>query len=509
LIDNALIRRLFLPRFQIPCKPANLTLDFSWLLVAPASAWTLAEVYLPIVNPGLSTFQSWLTALILLMCIFLSLSFHTLAHIIAARALRCKIPPRIPVHILGDAAQIWPAAPDSGKEAIVSLAGVLAQGFLAAVAYILWNAQLNQLLNSILYFLIFFNLGLLALNLTPAFPFDGGRLIRSIIWRLQGRWDLASRLVFRIGLIFSISLMGWGGFLFSQQTRFSLETGAATFAIALLIVYSLLMYRNLNISGTERTYQTGYRSIVIWSPISGLLFLLLAAITFSLMPMNYGLEAPGFTAPVGPMVQLPQQYSHPSRGSFIISSVILQAPIIAGEWVYGKLDTSVNLVPQEKIVPVTRTVHSVATSNYRMLLDSKTIATVLGLRLAGYTVDIDGSNVQLPFPVEINHQKTFGGPSAGLMFTLGVYDMVTPQDLTGGRKIAGTGTVNMDGKVGAVGGIPQKVVAAERAGAQYFLCPSRNYQAALSYAKRMQVIEVNSAQEAIDFLNSLPPLPAN
>jgi PDZ domain-containing protein len=144
-----------------------------------------------------------------------------------------------------------------------------------------------------------------------------------------------------------------------------------------------------------------------------------------------------------------------------------------------------------------------------MLLDSKTIASALGLSLAGHPVDIDGNNIQLPFPVEINHQKTFGGPSAGIMFTLGVYDMVTPQDMTGGRKIAGTGTINLDGKVGAVGGIPQKVVAAERAGAHYFLCPSRNYPDAQKHAERMQVIKVDNIQDAIDFLNSIPPISSN
>jgi PDZ domain-containing protein len=235
-------------------------------------------------------------------------------------------------------------------------------------------------------------------------------------------------------------------------------------------------------------------------------FFLLAAFTFSLMPVNYGLEAPGFTASVAPMIQAPRQYSHPSKGCFLISSVILQAPILAGEWVYGHLDSSVKLVPQEKIVPVTSTVRSVTQTSYQKLLDSETTSVIVGLRLAGYPVDTDGTKVKLPFPVEINHQKTDGGPSAGLMFTLGVYDKLTSHDLTGGRKIAGTGTINLDGKVGSVGGIPQKVVAAERAGAQYFLSPSGNYQVALTYAKRMQVVKVNTAQEAIDFLNSLTPL---
>jgi len=65
-------------------------------------------------------------------------------------------------------------------------------------------------------------------------------------------------------------------------------------------------------------------------------------------------------------------------------------------------------------------------------------------------------------------QKVTGGPSAGLMFTLGVYDLVTGQNLTGGRKIASTGTIDVEGNVGIIGGVQQKVVAAEQAEAEYF-----------------------------------------
>ena len=91
------------------------------------------------------------------------------------------------------------------------------------------------------------------------------------------------------------------------------------------------------------------------------------------------------------------------------------------------------------------------------------------------------------------------------MFTLGVYDLLTPGDLTGGRKIAGTGTISLDGSVGPIGGVQQKVVAAERAGAEYFLSPAENYDDAVAMAKHIKVIKVTTAQEAIDFLKSLPP----
>jgi PDZ domain-containing protein len=124
----------------------------------------------------------------------------------------------------------------------------------------------------------------------------------------------------------------------------------------------------------------------------------------------------------------------------------------------------------------------------------------------GITVESAGFDINLPFPVEIVPQKISGGPSAGLMFALTVYNMVTPEDLTGGRKIAGTGTIDLEGRVGIIGGVEQKVVAAERAGAEIFLAPPENYEDAHAVARRIRVVEVATAQEAIRFLAGLPPL---
>ena len=91
------------------------------------------------------------------------------------------------------------------------------------------------------------------------------------------------------------------------------------------------------------------------------------------------------------------------------------------------------------------------------------------------------------------------------MFTLTIYNALSAQDLTGGRKIAGTGTINLDGTVGPIGGVKQKVVAAEAAGASYFLCPVDNYADAVSMARTIKVIKVATVQDALNFLHSLPP----
>lgn len=80
---------------------------------------------------------------------------------------------------------------------------------------------------------------------------------------------------------------------------------------------------------------------------------------------------------------------------------------------------------------------------------------------------------EFPFDVSFNIDRV-GGPSAGQMFALGIVDKLTPGSLTGGRFVAGTGTIDPSGKVGAIGGIAQKMVAAQRKHADLFLAPAAN-----------------------------------
>ena len=85
-----------------------------------------------------------------------------------------------------------------------------------------------------------------------------------------------------------------------------------------------------------------------------------------------------------------------------------------------------------------------------------------------------------PFDVERRLGEDIGGPSAGLIFSLGVYDTLTPGSLAGGTNIAGTGTITAEGRVGPIGGIQQKIVAAADAGAKIFLVPPANCDSALN-----------------------------
>ncbi len=96
-----------------------------------------------------------------------------------------------------------------------------------------------------------------------------------------------------------------------------------------------------------------------------------------------------------------------------------------------------------------------------------------------------------------------GGPSAGMMFTLEILNQLTPEDLTGGNEVAGTGTIDLEERIGRVGGVPQKVFSAENAGIEYFLVPEGNYQEAQNAARNITLVPVTELEDALQFLESI------
>lgn len=103
------------------------------------------------------------------------------------------------------------------------------------------------------------------------------------------------------------------------------------------------------------------------------------------------------------------------------------------------------------------------------------------------------------FPFEVRIQlEDVGGPSAGMMFALGIYDKLTPGELTGGEHIAGTGTIAADGEVGAIGGIVQKMYGAQAAGADWFLAPAANCSEVVGNVPGgLEVFSVTTLDDAI------------
>lgn len=139
----------------------------------------------------------------------------------------------------------------------------------------------------------------------------------------------------------------------------------------------------------------------------------------------------------------------------------------------------------------------------------------------GETPDRPGIGISLVTDREIVHDREvtydsgrIGGPSAGLIFSLEVYDQLVDEDITKGYQIVATGEIDYDGNVHPIGGIDKKVVAADDAGADIFLAPNEggkegsNYEVAKQTAEDietdMKVIPIDEFQDAVDYLEGLP-----
>ncbi len=144
-------------------------------------------------------------------------------------------------------------------------------------------------------------------------------------------------------------------------------------------------------------------------------------------------------------------------------------------------------------------------------LEVKRKGKVLERRLTttSSTVDAQDSAVRIgvepccyefPFDVDLNINESIGGPSGGLMFALGIYDVLTPGSLTHGKVIAGTGEIDAQGNVGGIGGIQQKIVGASADGAKLFLVPSANCAEVVGGSKdpeKIRLVKVTTLKEAI------------
>ncbi|MBJ6634671.1 PDZ domain-containing protein [Streptomyces coelicolor] len=114
-----------------------------------------------------------------------------------------------------------------------------------------------------------------------------------------------------------------------------------------------------------------------------------------------------------------------------------------------------------------------------------------------------GTDHTFPFTVDIKLADV-GGPSAGLMFALGIYDKLTPGSITGGSFVAGTGTIDDEGKVGPIGGIEMKTVGARDKGAEYFLTPADNCAAAAKDTPDgLTLVKVGTIDDALDALKDI------
>ena len=129
-----------------------------------------------------------------------------------------------------------------------------------------------------------------------------------------------------------------------------------------------------------------------------------------------------------------------------------------------------------------------------------------GRPMIGFVPGTYNPSLDLPFGIEIETHG-IGGPSAGVMYALTLVDLLTEGDLVGGNVVAGTGTITADGEVGPIGGVRQKVVAAQDAGARHVLVPDLNYEDAVTVRREgVEIHPISTLGEAVGVLEGISPV---
>jgi len=185
-------------------------LDYSWFLIAALITWMLAVSYYPVEFKGGTSIEYWLMGAVTAVLFFTSIVVHELAH--SWVALRYKVPvSRITLFIFGGVSQIAGEPPSAGAEFLIAVVGPLTSFALAAVFFLLEPLLVNIMpALAVAKYLALIN-GLLGLfNLVPAFPLDGGRVFRAVVWGVNKNFRRATLIAASTGRFFGFLFIVWG-----------------------------------------------------------------------------------------------------------------------------------------------------------------------------------------------------------------------------------------------------------------------------------------------------------
>lgn len=184
-------------------------LDLSWFLVAILIVWSLAASVFPDSSPGLSEGVYWAMGVAGALGLFVSILLHELAHAVVARLNNLEMG-GITLFIFGGVAEMRDEPPSAVAEFQVAIAGPIMSALIAGVCFLASLAPLPEPATSTLAYLALINLILVAFNMVPAFPLDGGRVLRAGLWAWKGSLRWATRVSASIGSAFGALLIGLG-----------------------------------------------------------------------------------------------------------------------------------------------------------------------------------------------------------------------------------------------------------------------------------------------------------
>jgi Zn-dependent protease/CBS domain-containing protein len=193
----------------------KIRVDPSWLLIAALIVWTLSAGYFPAELPGYTQFDYFALAVVAMFGLFASLILHELSHSLVARQFGLKVG-GITLFVFGGVAELEQEPRSPKSEFWIAVAGPVMSFALAALCYLLLQlVQDNGVsgsLKAVLNYLGFINLILAIFNLVPAFPLDGGRILRAVLWHFKKDLIGATRIASTLGTIFGFVLIASGVF---------------------------------------------------------------------------------------------------------------------------------------------------------------------------------------------------------------------------------------------------------------------------------------------------------
>ncbi|WP_330316465.1 hypothetical protein OG301_29635 [Streptomyces platensis] len=224
-------------------------------------------------------------------------------------------------------------------------------------------------------------------------------------------------------------------------------------------------------------------------------------------PLPYSVARPGQTTDVlgrhggGEVISTSGATVRKTSGQLRMVAIQATAPtadIRVGEVIEGWFRTDRAVLPLDAVFPSGGSEEEIAQHNVADMKSSQRAAATAALRF----LHRDPERVKVRLRLD-----DVGGPSAGLMFSLGIVDKLAGDgsggELTGGRTIAGTGTIDADGRVGAVGGAPLKTQAARRDGASVFLVPKAECAQVQPAPKGLRLVPVTTLKGAVQALRAL------
>jgi Zn-dependent protease/CBS domain-containing protein len=188
-------------------------IHFTWLIIFGLLSWSLASGYFPQRYPDLPITAYWIKAIIAALFLFGSVLVHELMHALMAQSLRVPIA-GITLFALGGVSEMKQEPPSPSAEFMIAIVGPLASFVLAGFFWLVWRALEREgpdpSFAAIALYLVGLNTVVAVFNLLPAFPLDGGRVLRSIIWGITKNLKKATYLATRVGRVFAYLLISFG-----------------------------------------------------------------------------------------------------------------------------------------------------------------------------------------------------------------------------------------------------------------------------------------------------------